>query len=46
MTMVMMPGGFPHGHNAAMRYFALGVFELDGGVVNLEFVMQFVFYIS
>ena len=31
---------FRHRDHASMRHFAHGVFELDGGVADLEFVAQ------
>lgn len=46
MTMVLMPGALGYWHNAAMRNFALDVFKLDGGVVDLESMVQLVLYVA
>ena len=44
-AMVMFFGAFRDGNDAAMRYFADHVLELDGRVVDAEFVEQSMFYI-
>lgn len=46
MAVVVMLCALAHRNYAAVRYFAFLVLELDGGVVNVEVVMQAIFYVA
>ena len=46
MAVVMMLFAFTHWNHAAVRHLAFHVLELDGGVIDAEFVVQAVFHIA
>src|SRR5258708_15523042 len=46
LPVMMMPSTVAHRNHAAMRYFALHMLELDGGMVDAELVVQAVLHVA